>query len=249
MAEEFEEYRLFSSGKNNFNLKNHILKLSSLKFTLDNLTKPLTLTRPQRERKEFTGDPKRQVKKKSKQYFLGRDATDLVIDGGDGGVGSMVASIGSRLNDPDKIPWQLEDGDGVTFQGMLVPKFLGKHSINYCSGSLEGAQSSNYVLFVSGSEGFKVLPVSKFYKFNQNTTYKTLTLEEAEERMKSQKKQNDRWLMKGEGDGKGRDDGKQTKAKDWKEKLMGTRQNEYQHRVYFRYSAICLTLGNPLFYP
>lgn len=112
---EYEEYRLFSSGKNNFNLKNHILKLSSQKFTLDSLAKPLTLARPERIRKEFP-DQKRN-KQKSKQYFLGRDANDLIIDGGDGKIGSMVASIGSRLNDPDKIPWQLEDGDGVTFQG------------------------------------------------------------------------------------------------------------------------------------
>jgi hypothetical protein len=76
--------------------------------------------RPEKEKKEFIEDTKRQVKKKSKQYFLGRDATDLVIDGGDGGIGSMVASIGSRLNDPDKIPWQLEDGDGILFQGLFV---------------------------------------------------------------------------------------------------------------------------------
>ena len=87
---EYEEYRLFSAGKTNFNLKNHILKLSSQKFTLDNLAKPMTLTRPQREKKDFVVDPKRQVKKKSKQYFLGRDATDLVINDGDGGIGSMV---------------------------------------------------------------------------------------------------------------------------------------------------------------
>lgn len=38
---EYEEYRLFSSGKNNFNLKNHILKLSSQKFTLDSLARLL----------------------------------------------------------------------------------------------------------------------------------------------------------------------------------------------------------------
>lgn len=52
------------------------------------------------------------------------------------------------------------------------------------------------------------MPVSKFYKFTQKSTYKTLTLEEAEEMMKSQKKTNDRWLMRGTQDVVQGDDGK-----------------------------------------
>jgi transcription initiation factor TFIIF subunit alpha len=91
-------------------------------------------------------------------------------------------------------------------------------------GALEGSQSSNYVLFVSGAEGFKVLPVSKFYKFTQKPSYKTLTLDEAEEKMKSLKKKNDRWLMKSTDDSKIKD-GKGSKPKEWKEKIMGVGQN------------------------
>jgi hypothetical protein len=51
-----------------------------------------------------------------------------------------------RLGDPDKLPWHLKDAEGQVL-----------------TGTLEGSQSSSHVLFVSQADGFKVIPVSKWF--------------------------------------------------------------------------------------
>ncbi|KAI3629869.1 hypothetical protein MIR68_011304 [Amoeboaphelidium protococcarum] len=65
---------------------------------------------------------------------------------------------------------------------------------NIYIGNLERSNGS-YVLFMHNSStgGFSVVPVSNIYKFTPRITYRTLTLEEAEEKM-GQKRSN-RWLM------------------------------------------------------
>ncbi|OMJ25357.1 Transcription initiation factor IIF subunit alpha [Smittium culicis] len=87
-----------------------------------------------------------------------------------------------KLNIEESRPWILEDFDGAQ---------------NW-TGTLEGGQKSNYVLFVLMDDGFKVVPVDKWYKFSSKIKYSTLTLDEAEiELKKSQKTEvHDRWLMK-----------------------------------------------------
>jgi hypothetical protein len=67
---------------------------------------------------------------------------------------------------------------------------------NQFVGNLEGSQHSNYVLFMSSMDGFRVIPVSKWYRFIPKTTHRTLTLDEAEERMKERARISDRWLMR-----------------------------------------------------
>ncbi|KAI8905168.1 hypothetical protein EDD86DRAFT_212357 [Gorgonomyces haynaldii] len=85
----------------------------------------------------------------------------------------------------DKHPWVLKDDDQT--------EYLGHRETG----------GSNYVLFVSSDNGFKVIPCSKWYKFTKKLSYRTLTVEEAEERMKEKPS---RWMMKDQ--------------KSWKQKLL-----------------------------
>eukprot|EP00842_Homolaphlyctis_polyrhiza_P001061 jgi/Hompol1/1956/HPOL_000592-RA len=108
----------------------------------------------------------------------------------------MIASINSRIGDPDRQPWILKDSDGQEF-----------------TGNVEGSQQSSYVLFVFTDDGFKMIPASKWYRFVPKVNYRTLSIEEAEEKMKIKSRarmsvQSDRWIMKKEGaqgDGKGKE--------------------------------------------
>ncbi|KAJ2488516.1 transcription factor IIF subunit tfg1 [Coemansia sp. RSA 2050] len=86
-----------------------------------------------------------------------------------------------RLDIEEARPWVLEDDDEK----------------EVWTGSLEGGQSSTYVLFVLTDDGFKVVPVDRWYKFTPKLKYKTLTLDEAEEELKRAQKSEaqDRWIM------------------------------------------------------
>ncbi|KAJ2721618.1 transcription factor IIF subunit tfg1 [Coemansia sp. Benny D115] len=87
-----------------------------------------------------------------------------------------------RLDIEEARPWVLEDDDEK----------------EVWTGSLEGGQMSTYVLFVLTEDGFKVVPVNRWYKFAPKLKYKTLTLDEAEEEMKRARKvdAHDRWIMR-----------------------------------------------------
>ncbi|PVU92075.1 hypothetical protein BB559_003855 [Furculomyces boomerangus] len=87
-----------------------------------------------------------------------------------------------KLNIEESRPWILEDFDGKQ---------------NW-TGTLEGGQKSNYVLFVLMEDGFKVVPVNRWYKFAPKVKYDTLTLDEAELELKKSQKNDgqDRWIMK-----------------------------------------------------
>jgi transcription initiation factor TFIIF subunit alpha len=188
--QEYEEHILISTGNGIAMMPHHIMKLNTPKFSFDSLTKPIKLTRksdlPQEEeQKERTIHRS----KKSKAFFLGREDQDVVLGGGEIQPGTLIAPIGSRYADPDKSPWILRDAEQHTFQG-----------------TVEGSQSSNYVLFVNAQNGFKVIPVQKWYKFSKKVEPKVTSLEEAEEKLKTMKQ--DRWTAHEE-----------TK-KSWKEKLM-----------------------------
>lgn len=94
-------------------------------------------------------------KKKSKQYFLGRDTKDQTIIGNEGEEGSILESLGKRLNDPDKQPWILTSGAGseadtATHDGDIS-----------LTGSLLGGVTSKYVLFTESHAGFKVIQINK----------------------------------------------------------------------------------------
>ena len=77
-------------------------------------------------------------------------------------------------------PWLMEDSEGAV-------NMVGK---------LEGDQHSNYVLFVYNEEGgFTVIPIDEWYRFQPRITYRTLTVDEAEEQMNSKSVRMDRWMM------------------------------------------------------
>lgn len=85
-----------------------------------------------------------------------------------------------ELKEQEHRPWILEDYD----------------SQNSFTGTLEGGQRSDYMFFVLTESGFKVMPVDRWYKFQPKRTFKTLSLEEAEEQLKKQQKhESKRWMM------------------------------------------------------
>jgi transcription initiation factor TFIIF subunit alpha len=76
-------------------------------------------------------------------------------------------------------PWVMEDYDGK----------------NTYVGNYEAGTSDSYALLIFDSNGFRLAPVDKVYKFTPRNKYSTLTLEEAEAKMES-KAHVPRWLMK-----------------------------------------------------
>jgi len=80
----------------------------------------------------------------------------------------------SRFTKDNKVPWHVEDAQG-----------------NNCyDGTLEGGQTSNYVLFVyeESTNEFKVIPCGDWYNFKPKRTYQTLSIEEAEAQLTKRKK-------------------------------------------------------------
>ncbi|KAI9484739.1 hypothetical protein BDB00DRAFT_853846 [Zychaea mexicana] len=85
-----------------------------------------------------------------------------------------------QLKEEEHKPWILEDYDGQ----------------NSFTGTYEGGQRSDYVFFVVSGNDFKVVPVDRWYKFQAKRNFRTFTLEEAEEQLKSQqKREQNRWMM------------------------------------------------------
>jgi Transcription initiation factor IIF, alpha subunit (TFIIF-alpha) len=72
----------------------------------------------------------------------------------------------------DSQPWLLEDSDGRGWQGRL------EGGLSQRKTHTGGA--SKYVLFVNQGNEFRVVPISKWYRFSHKITYNTLPLEEAE---------------------------------------------------------------------
>ena len=171
--DEYTEYTLYSAGPDID--YHHVMKIPSQKFDINTLKPPVTLCRHKPEAKPDEPKSVNPFKKKTKAFFLGRDDDDVSIE--NGGDGSFVK------HDPDKHPWVLADDENQTYFG-----------------NVEGSQQSNYVLLVSAVDGFNVIPSSKWYKFMPKVNYRTLTTEEAENRMKKALKAEsraERWLMHG----------------------------------------------------
>lgn len=82
-----------------------------------------------------------------------------------------------RLSEEESQPLVLEDAEGRGFKGRLQ--------------SVKNTQN-NYFVFINTGKAFKVIPVSKWYRFTQKINYDTLTLEEAESKIG---KDDDRWMM------------------------------------------------------
>lgn len=74
-------------------------------------------------------------------------------------------------------PLRLEDSDGHAYQGRLEGGMSSRSRTN------SREQGSKYVLFVNQGNEFRVIPISRWYRFTPKITYPTLALEEAEERV------------------------------------------------------------------
>ncbi|GMF30817.1 unnamed protein product [Phytophthora fragariaefolia] len=79
--------------------------------------------------------------------------------------------------------------------GWVIEDSEGKNKFN---GTFEGGQSSTYMLLVKNrhNDEFSVMPVEQWFRFKKPLSYRTLTLEEAEEMNNEKKRAVERWLMK-----------------------------------------------------
>ncbi|KAH3662183.1 hypothetical protein OGAPHI_005431 [Ogataea philodendri] len=86
-----------------------------------------------------------------------------------------------KLRYEEYYPWVMEDYD----------------SKQAWVGNYEAGNTDNYCLLMLDNQNkcFKMIPVEKFYKFTPRNKYATLTLEEAEAKMK-ENNQTSRWLMR-----------------------------------------------------
>ena len=88
----------------------------------------------------------------------------------------------SQLRYEEALPWHLEDFDNK----------------NTWVGSYEAALSDTYAMMHQGPDGaFRVVPLQKWYKFTQKNQFKTLTIDEAENRFNKKVKE-PRWFMDSE---------------------------------------------------
>ena len=84
-----------------------------------------------------------------------------------------------KLRYEEYFPWMIEDFDNK----------------NTWVGNLEGALSTSSVMLVMDEGMFKMIPVEKFYKFQQRNIYATLSAEEAEAALRSKEGKVARWFM------------------------------------------------------
>ncbi|CAG8557928.1 14374_t:CDS:2 [Ambispora leptoticha] len=93
----------------------------------------------------------------------------------------LASKESRKLKQEEDKPWILTDYDDQ----------------NSWIGEMEGGIRENqYAIFLLTEDGFKVVPVNRWYKFKPKIKHRTLSLEEAEEAMtKAKKKDASRWMM------------------------------------------------------
>ncbi len=91
---------------------------------------------------------------------------------------SAAAQKESKLRYEEALPWHLEDFDNK----------------NTWVGNYESALSGIHVALAVENERYYMFPVEKWYKFTPKNIFKTLTIEEAEQRMDKKVKE-PRWFM------------------------------------------------------
>lgn len=114
--------------------------------------------------------PGAEGEKKKNNPFSRRKKTHQVQGGDDDA---------KKLRSEEHLPWVMEDFDNK----------------NTWISSYEAAQSDSYAVFVYDHDGFKVIPLEKWYKMSQVGRYATLSLEDAEDKMERTHNHRDRWFM------------------------------------------------------
>lgn len=202
---KYKEYSLVAASKDELkDLRYHIMRLHTLKNVdpVKDFTPPIKLHRKDPRNLQFQATQEEQQAAESgaeagpsETVEEKREQADLSKIAPDGGArhakknqfNKKAKQVIHRDEEAKKLryeeyyPWVMED-------------FSGK---NTWVGNYEAAQSDAYCVFVFHGNGFKMVPVEKFYKFTPRNQYATLTLEEAEKRMAdSVKAGTPRWLMK-----------------------------------------------------
>ncbi|KTW29974.1 transcription factor IIF subunit TFG1 [Pneumocystis jirovecii RU7] len=181
------DFKLTSVTKSLQGIKHHILKFHSARTIdpLEDFTPPVLL-----HRKDLMAGPETQDSlsetgsKNASQEAAGNSAGQNMKLNAFKRKTRQVYAINEaewKLKQEERIPWVLEDFDGR----------------NTWIGTMEGGQSHNYVFFVFAENGFKVVPASKCYRFNQKNRYQTLSIDEAEAKM-NKRVHIPRWFMKKE---------------------------------------------------
>ncbi|KAF7683496.1 Transcription initiation factor IIF subunit alpha [Astathelohania contejeani] len=88
-----------------------------------------------------------------------------------------------ELKEQEKHPLVLSDNEGRQFVGRLQETRNIEDSAN------------NYYVFINTGDTFKVIPVSRWYRFSSKIGYETLSLEEAEAHLSKRLGTEDRWIM------------------------------------------------------
>ncbi|AOW07095.1 hypothetical protein B0I72DRAFT_136575 [Yarrowia lipolytica] len=202
---KYKEYSLVAASKDELkDLRYHIMRLHSIK-NVDpgaDFTPPIKLHRKDPRNLQFQATQEEQAAESNADSGaeegtepVKREQADLSKIAPDGGArhakknqfNKKAKQVIHRDEDAKKLryeeyyPWVMEDYSGK----------------NTWVGNYEAAQSDSYCVFVFHGNGFKMVPVEKFYKFTPRNQYATLTLEEAEKRMAdSVKAGTPRWLMK-----------------------------------------------------
>lgn len=201
---KYKEYSLVAASKDELkDLRYHIMRLHTIKNVdpATDFTPPIKLHRKDPRNLQFQATQEEQAAESNAETGDDeavpekREQADLSKIAPDGGArhakknqfNKKAKQVIHRDEDAKKLryeeyyPWVMEDYSGK----------------NTWVGNYEAAQSDSYCVFMFHGNGFKMVPVEKFYKFTPRNQYATLTLEEAEKRMAdSVKAGTPRWLMK-----------------------------------------------------
>ncbi|KAG5363723.1 Transcription initiation factor IIF subunit alpha [Yarrowia sp. B02] len=198
---KYKEYSLVAASQDELkDLRYHIMRLHTIKNVdpASDFTPPIKLHRKDPRNLQFQATQEEQAaegENSEESEQPKREQADLSKIAPDGGArhakknqfNRKAKQVVHRDEEAKKLryeeyyPWVMEDYSGK----------------NTWVGNYEAAQSDSYCVFVFHGNGFKMVPVEKFYKFTPRNQYATLTLEEAEKRMAdSVKAGTPRWLMK-----------------------------------------------------
>lgn len=160
MEKEYEEYRLKSTTA--ANVTHNVMILHSQTANFQDFTPPVRLIR-------------------DRHYDTDSDEDGMDVDEGKLPKRPEPVQAGRGKRKRTRILW-LEDEDEIALREQesapwLLEDFDGQHTF---TGRLEGGQQGNYVFFVNQGNEFRVLPISRWYRFQPKLAYQPMSLEEAE---------------------------------------------------------------------
>lgn len=161
---DYDEYRLKSTTA--ANVSHNVMILQSQTASFSDFSLPVRLLRDRNydsdddeDEEEGGGASMPKKKQEGVQAGRGRRKRTRIL--------YLEDEDAIALREQESAPWLLEDFDG-------------QHAFH---GKLEGGQHSNYVFFVNQGNEFRVLPISRWYRFQPKLAFQPMSLEEAEAAM------------------------------------------------------------------